>query len=191
MPRPDAVRSSISRHQSHQRLQNTAVRESFIIAGCAALAVTSGSTWCTRRREACEGKPVWNRSSLLGFRDFYFAQSPRFDLQRIGVRFAGARPRQQYRSRSSRPEEENAARRCASGNEATPVLREAIRESDPAEGRGGASRTQACPQAGGAGRAHCRPAEQTSPDRQNRRSSSDGFPQFYRPTAMRRVDRSW
>ena len=53
MPGPDAVGSAISRHQSRQRLQNTAIRESFIIAGCAALAVTSGSTWCTCRREGC------------------------------------------------------------------------------------------------------------------------------------------
>jgi len=77
MPGPDAVRSAISRHQSRQRLQNTAIRESFIIAGCAALAGTSGSTWCTCRREGCEGKRVGIVLAYSVPVDFYFAQSSR------------------------------------------------------------------------------------------------------------------
>src|SRR5882724_8126509 len=63
---------------------------------------------------------------------------------------ASPRSRQQRRSGSASPKEENAARRGVSRNEAQAQLREALGTARPGKGRGGAPLPQALAQAHGA-----------------------------------------
>jgi small subunit ribosomal protein S21 len=153
------------------------IEELFIITGRVALAVTSGSLWCTSRHEA-------KKSSLLGS-DLSFVQSSRAASATeidIGVSFAGARPRQQaLRVLKKKMQREGVFREMKLRRFYEKPSERATRQ----KGRSVAQRTETCPQAGDTGWLIAAPKNKRIAIGKTAGAPRISAPQFHRPAAMR------